>query len=193
MSNTTLSLPIQAEREARRTNATDSDVDPDFPLLDLFLKHLTIVQGLLKRGLLLPSDPAIRVVQPVRHRGPETVCRHFAKGWPLQLRPLQEVIIIFIKSTLFVIALMIMMMPFFPLPVFFLDIFNYLSLLFAYIPIDEHSIMLCISSRCDSKKKVVQSKMMMIWVTSTSLVIHVFQSRIQKYSFKIRDTQGPPA
>ena len=98
MSNTTLSLPIHAEREARRTNATDSDVDPDFPLLNLFLKNLTIVQGLLERGLLLPSDPAIRVVHPVRHRGPETVCRHFAKGWPLQRRPLQEVIIIFIKS-----------------------------------------------------------------------------------------------
>ena len=28
---------------------------------------------------------------------------------------------------------------------------------------------------------VVQSRMMMIWVTSTSMVIHVFQSRIQKY------------
>ena len=43
---------------------------------------------------------------------------------------------------------------------------------------------------------VVQSNMMMIWVTSTSMVIRVFQSRmqeIQKYSFKIRDAQGPPA
>ena len=70
-----------------------------------------IVQGLLERGLLLPGDPAVWVVQPVRHRGPQTICRHSAKGWSLQLRPLQEVAIIIIKLTTVITFIMIGPVP----------------------------------------------------------------------------------
>ena len=70
-----------------------------------------IVQGLLERGLLIPSDPAVWVVQPVRHRGPQTICRHSAKGWSVQLRPLQEVAIIIIKLTTVITFIMIGPVP----------------------------------------------------------------------------------
>ena len=70
--------------------------------------YINLLQGLLERGLLLPSDPAVWVVQPVWHSGQTTVCRNIAKGWTVQLWPLQEVIIFIIRWTIMIIIMLVL-------------------------------------------------------------------------------------